>query len=123
MLTGDSYVVALTCYVLAAILALVLLYRHGLMWAPLGWRRALIGFLSALLLTPVPPGPEATTLAPALIVALFNAAFIDGWASARPAILVLTTTGILGLLAGFATLLVPTRRSTRGAPLDASDKP
>ena len=107
MLTGDSYAFALICYGLAAIVALVLIYRHWLNRLPSMWRRLLIGVLAAGLLTPVSPGPDADTLAPALIVALFNAAFLDGWESARHAILALAATSVLGMAAALLSLLIP----------------
>ncbi len=109
MLTGDSYVVALICHGLAAIVALVLIYRHWLNRLPRLWRRLLIAVLAACLLTPVSPGPGAETLAPALIVALFNAAFLDGWESARHAILALTATSIFGIVAALLSQLIPAR--------------
>jgi hypothetical protein len=91
MLTSQSYVVAMLCYTGAGLISLVLIHRFWLAPLPEGYRRLLTGLLAALLLTPVMPGPEAGSLAPALIVALFNAAFLDGWSSARHAVWVLLT--------------------------------
>ena len=123
MLTSESYWLALACYGLSALLGLVLIYRFWLQRLAPIWRRALTGLLAAWLLTPVSPGPEATTLAPALIVALFNAAFVDGWAAARQAVLVLVATSVVGVLCGMASLLLPTARAGTGPVADASEGP
>lgn len=123
MLTSDSYWLAMACYGLSALLGLVLIYRFWLKRLTLFWRRALIGLLAALLLTPVSPGPEASTLAPALIVALFNAAFVDGWAAARQAVLVLGATSVVGVLCGIASLLLPAAKAATDAVTDASENP
>lgn len=123
MLTSDSYWLAMACYGLSALLGLVLIYRFWLKRLALFWRRALIGLLAAWLLTPVSPGPEASTLAPALIVALFNAAFVDGWAAARQAVLVLGATSVVGVLCGIASLLLPAAKAATDAVTDASENP
>lgn len=123
MLTSDSYWLAMACYVLSALLGLVLIYRFWLKRLTLFWRRALIGLLAAWLLTPVSPGPEASTLAPALIVALFNAAFVDGWTAARQAVLVLGATSVVGVLCGIASLLLPAAKAATDAVTDASENP
>ena len=123
MLTSDSYWLAMACYGLSALLGLVLIYRFWLKRLTLFWRRALIGLLAAWLLTPVSPGPEASTLAPALIVALFNAAFIDGWTAARQAVLVLGATSVVGVLCGIASLLLPAAKAATDAVTDASENP
>lgn len=123
MLTSDSYWLAMACYGLSALLGLVLIYRFWLKRLTLFWRRALIGLLAAWLLTPVSPGPEASTLAPALIVALFNAAFVDGWTAARQAVLVLGATSVVGVLCGIASLLLPAAKAATDAVTDASENP
>lgn len=123
MLTSDSYWLAMACYGLSALLGLVLIYRFWLKRLTIFWRRALIGLLAAWLLTPVSPGPEASTLAPALIVALFNAAFIDGWTAARQAVLVLGATSVVGVLCGIASLLLPAAKAATDAVTDASENP
>ncbi|MDA7839551.1 hypothetical protein N9C27_02785 [Luminiphilus sp.] len=95
MLTSQSYVVAMVCYNGAGLISLLLIQRFWLASLPGIYRRLLLGLLVALLLTPVMPGPESESLAPALIVALFNAAFVDGWSSARYAVWVLLSSSAL----------------------------
>ena len=117
MLTSESYVIALACYVLAALVALRVLSS----WLPAAWplavRWGVIGLLGGLLLTPALPSETATTLAPALVVALFNTLFGAGWASAVPAVarLLLATLGaaVLGVL--LALLRSRAGREPKGA--------
>ncbi len=104
MLTSESYVIALACYVLAALVALRVLAS----WLPASWpaaaRWGVLGLLAGLLLTPALPSETATTLAPALVIVIFNTLFGAGWASAVPAVaqLLLATAGaaVLGVLSG-----------------------
>ena len=97
MLTNESYLVAMLCYCGAGLVSLFLIYRFWLVRLPGAYRRLLMGLLFALLLTPVTPNPEANSLAPALIVALFNAAFLEGWSSARHAVWVLFASSAIGV--------------------------
>ena len=98
MLTSQTYTIAMLSYIGAGLLSLLLIHRFWL--APLSpvYRRMLMGLLVPLLLTPVMPGPEAHSLAPALIVALFNAAFLDGWSSASNAVAVLLVSSMTCLV-------------------------
>lgn len=86
MLTTQSYATALLVWWLSASVGLVVLAR----WLPKGWpvaiRWGLIGLLAGLLMTPAAPQAQADTLAPALVVALFNAIVGEGWVSAVPAV-------------------------------------
>lgn len=113
MLTTQSYVVALTVVFLAGIVGLALLAR----WLPARWpaglRWALIGGLAGLLLTPALPSEEASTLAPALVVVVFNTLFGDGWASAVPAAAQLIAAMVLAaLIGGFLGFLKGRRAPT-----------
>ena len=105
MLTSTSYAVALTCLWISSLLGLVLIYRFWLRSLTPAIKRPLAGLLCALLVTPVYPSPEANTLAPALVVAVFNAAFLDGWVSARHAVWILSGAGVTGLVLGSLSLL------------------
>ena len=108
MLTSQSYVVAMVCYNAAGVISLLLIQRFWLASLPGIYRRLLLGLLVALLLTPVMPGPESESLAPALIVALFNAAFVDGWSSARYAVWVLLfSSAVCMALAALSLWLLP----------------
>ena len=123
MLTSQSYVVAMVCYSGAGLLSLLLIRRFWLASLPGLYRRLLMGLLFALLLTPVMPGPESDTLAPALIVALFNAAFLDGWSSARHAVWVLLSSSAMCMaVAALSLWLLPLK--PRASRLDyASNNP
>lgn len=113
MLTSQSYFGAFVLYIMAALIAIWLFSR----WLPGSWPRglrwAIYGLLAGLLLTPALPSESATTLAPALIVVVFNALFGEGWASAVPAAAVLLVAmaggcvlgGLLGLVS--ARLMKP----------------
>lgn len=110
MLTSETYLAAMVCYSGAGLVSLVLIHRYWLAPLPGGYRRLLMGFLFALLLTPVMPNAEADSLAPALIVALFNAAFLDGWLSARYAVWVLSaSTAVCVALAALSLWFMPAK--------------
>ena len=106
MLTPQSYGLALSLYVLAALVASVFVYRHWLRHVGPLVRRAVIGAMLGILIAPALPAPDAETLAPALIVAVFNLAFVGGWSSAKGAFIVLALAGALGIVAGAGTMLV-----------------
>jgi hypothetical protein len=55
--------------------------------------------LAGLLMVPAPPQESAETLAPALVVAVFNTLFGEGWASAVPAV-----ASLLVAMAGMAVI-------------------
>ena len=106
MLTPLSYGIALSLYILAALVASVFVYRHCLKSAGPLARRILIGAMLGVLISPALPASDAETLAPALIVAVFNLAFVGGWSSAKGAFTVLALAGTLGMLAGAGTTVV-----------------
>ena len=123
MLTSQSYVVAMLCYSAAGFVSLLLIHRFWLAPLPDVYRRLLTSLLAALLLTPVMPGPDADSLAPALIVALFNAAFVDGWSSARYAVWVLLTSSVACMaLAALSLWLIPAKPRVSRAEY-ASNRP
>lgn len=72
MLDESSYLTAIYIYVGSAIVMLIYLAwwlsRH---WRP-GWVLVVVLFLAALLLTPAYPRAGVSTMAPALIVAMFQ---------------------------------------------------
>ena len=78
MLTTQSYLIAMLIYWAAALAGLVLIRRS---WFPAKLSRSaglVLGCIGGVLLTPAFPGPEVATLAPALIVVIFNALFGGG---------------------------------------------
>jgi hypothetical protein len=72
VLTEGGYFVALSVYILSALLALVLLNLWLLRGRGLGLRLLISLPLAALLLTPAYIQPGAETLAPALVVLAFQ---------------------------------------------------
>ena len=106
MLTTQSYVVAFAVWWLSAVFGIALLARWLPGRWPVGFRWATLGMLAGLLMVPAAPQEAAETLAPALVVAVFNTLFGEGWAQAVPAVArllvgMLATTlagGLLGLL-------------------------
>ena len=82
MLTIQSYLTAMALYWVAAIIGLVLMRRlwFSMPLTPLGG--ATLGLMGGLLLAPAFPGPEVSSMAPALIIVVFNALFGAGLESA-----------------------------------------
>ncbi len=82
MLTTQSYLIALALYWLAALGGIWLLRR---LWFAPDYGRvgaAVLGAVAGLLLAPAFPGEGVDTLAPALIIVIFNALFGEGLTSA-----------------------------------------
>ena len=102
MLTTQSYLVGMLVYWSAAVLGLLLLRR---LWFGASLTRAsgaLLGVLAGLLLMPAFPGPEVATMAPALVVVIFNSLFGDGLAaSMMPGVMLLAGMLTGGLLGGW----------------------
>lgn len=116
MLDENAYLTAIYLYVGAAIVMLVYLAwwlsRH---WRP-GWVALVVLLLAALLLTPAYPKAGVSTMAPALIVAVFQLA-THGVEAANHALRPLVFMSGLGII--FALLLNMTlfrRRRARKPP-------
>lgn len=127
MLTSDSYMLALVTYLLAGLVAILLMGRFWFKRLPPMLSRSLLGIIAGLLLTPAYPEPESATLAPALVVAIFNTLFGDGWSSAWPAFALLAAGAGVGLLIGVTSTLLGNkgrrqRQSRAGNALQADDK-
>ena len=105
MLTETGYTGALIIYVLATLAALILFNVWFLRRAHWGLRCLLSLPLAALLLTPAYIRPDAITLAPALIVALFQG-FSQGPEAAEHAVRPLLLFTAAALVAGFVLFLV-----------------
>jgi len=82
MLTTQSYLVALLLYWGSAIGGIWLLKRLWFADEPGRGAAALLGGIAGLLLAPWFPGEGVDTLAPALIIVIFNILFGEGPASA-----------------------------------------
>ena len=100
MLTTPSYLTAMLLYWVAAIIGLVLMRR---LWFSMPLRPAggaALVLIGGLLFAPAFPGPEIQSMAPALIIVVFNTLFGEGAASAvAPALWLLVGT-VLGVVAG-----------------------
>ncbi|MAI93645.1 MAG: hypothetical protein CME45_01370 [Halieaceae bacterium] len=82
MLTTQSYLIAILLYWASAIGGVWLLKR---LWLPVNPGRgaaAMLGCLAGLLLAPAFPGESTETVAPALIIVIFNTVFGEGVTSA-----------------------------------------
>lgn len=113
MLTATAYLIALATYALAALVALVVAYRTWLSPLSIYPARMVTGLLLGLLLVPAQPSAGAETLAPALVIAIFNTVFGEGWATARQAVVLLGIAGILGALLGAITAFISARGASR----------
>ena len=102
MLTTQSYLVGMLVYWSAAIFGIFLMRR---LWFGESLTRAggaLLGVLAGLLLTPAFPGAEVGTMAPALVVVIFNSLFGDGLEAAMmPGVILLAGMLTGGLLGGW----------------------
>ena len=106
MLTTESYLIAMGVYWSAALIGLPLMRR---LWFAKPMTRAggaVLGCLAGVLLAPAFPGPDVSSMAPALIVVLFNTLFGDGFESALAAAMWLSAASLGGMLIG----LLLTRR-------------
>ncbi|TXS92966.1 hypothetical protein FV139_13505 [Parahaliea maris] len=119
MLNDQSYHIAMAAYLGAAVLALLLFA----FWLRHTWRPAWIGLVvlcgAAVLLTPAYPDAEVETLAPALIVAVFQWLTIDQAAAAhalRPLGFMLGAALVLSLLLGLTVLRHRGHKVTAEAP-------
>ena len=113
MLTTTAYLIAFATYALAALVALIVAYRTWLSPLSIYPARMVTGLLLGLLLVPAQPSAGAETLAPALVIAIFNTVFGEGWATARQAVVLLGIAGILGTLFGAITAFISTRGVSR----------
>ena len=102
MLTTQSYLVGMLVYWSAAVFGLLILRR---LWFGISLTRAggtLLGVLAGLLLMPAFPGAEVSTMAPALVVVIFNGLFGDGpKAAMMPGVILIVGMLMGGVLGGW----------------------
>ena len=113
MLDENSYLMAIYIYVGSAIVMLIYLAwwlsRH---WRP-GWVSVVVLLLAALLLTPAYPRAGVSTMAPALIVAVFQFA-TDGPEAAQHALRpIIFLSGVSVVLALLLNMTVFRRRKVK----------
>ena len=111
MLTIQSYLSAMTLYWVAAIIGLVLMRRLWFSMPLTSLGGATLGLIGGLLLAPAFPGPEVSSMAPALVIVVFNALFGAGLESAVAPALWLLGGAVLGIVVG----VVWARRRARRA--------
>mgnify|MGYP001825764179 CR=1 FL=1 len=114
MLSESSYLTAMYVYIGSAVVILLYLCwwlaRH---WRP-GWVALVVLLAAALLLTPAYPREGASTLAPALIVAVFQVV-TDGLEGARHALRPLALSLAAAVVLALLLRLTVFRRSRRRA--------
>lgn len=101
MLTIQSYLTAMLIYWVAAMIGIVLMRR---LWfaTPLNSLGGVtLGLIAGVLLAPAFPGPGVQSMAPALIVVVFNTLFGEGFESAFSGALWLLGGALSGAVAGF----------------------
>lgn len=101
MLTTQSFIIAVCAYGLAALVGLAMIRRLWFQRSASLASSVAMGFIGGLLLTPAYPSSEAASIAPALIVVIFNALFGDGIAAALQPALWLAAGGLAGALLGW----------------------
>ena len=101
MLTTQSFIVAVCAYGLAALVGLAMIRRLWFQRLASLASSVAMGLIGGLLLTPAYPSSEAASIAPALIVVIFNALFGDGIAAALQPALWLAAGGLAGALLGW----------------------
>ena len=101
MLTTQSFIVAVCAYGLAALVGLAMIRRLWFQRSASLASSVVMGLIGGLLLTPAYPSSEAASIAPALIVVIFNALFGGGAATALQPALWLAVGGLVGALVGW----------------------
>ncbi len=101
MLTTQSYIVAVCAYGLAALLGLAMIRRLWFQRPASVASSVVTGLIGGLLLVPTYPSSEASSVAPAFVVVIFNALFGEGIAAAMQPALWLAAGGLVGGLGGW----------------------
>ena len=113
MMTSTSYLFALIIYWLAGGVGCRLLYQMVFRHLSPMWSGAFTGLVAGLLLVPSYAAAEATTLAPALIVGIFNLLFAGGMEAALGSFLMLSLGAVVGVIVGIITLRLSTSRPSQ----------
>ena len=113
MMTTTSYLFALIIYWLAAGVGCRLLYVMAFRHLPTIWSGATTGFVSGLLLVPSYAAADASTLAPALIIGVFNLLFAGGMEAALRPLFLLSLGAVVGAIVGIITVRLSTSRPSQ----------
>ena len=101
MLTVQSYLSAMLIYWMVAVIGILLMRKLWFVTPLTSFGGLTLGLVGGVLLAPSFPGPEVQSMAPALIVVVFNSLFGEGFESALSPGLWLLGGALLGAVAGF----------------------
>ena len=101
MMTVQSYLTAMLIYWVVALIGILLMRKLWFDTPLTSFGGLMLGLMGGVLLVPAFPGPEVQSMAPALIVAVFNTLFGEGFESALNPALWLLGGALLGAVAGF----------------------
>ena len=101
MLTIQSYLIAMLIYWVVAVIGVVLMRRLWFATPLTLFGGATLGAIGSVLLVPAFPAPEVQSMAPALIIVVFNTLFGEGCESALVPALWLLGGALLGAVGGF----------------------
>ena len=113
MMTTTSYLFPPFIYWFAAGVGCRLLYVMVFRHLSSMWSGATTGIVAGLLLVPSYAAVDANTLAPALIVGVFNLLFAGGMDAALGPLLMLSLGAVVGVIAGIITVRLSTSRPSR----------
>ena len=101
MLTTQSYLIAMSIYGVSAVIGVFLMRRLWFATPLTSLGGVMLGLIAGVLLAPAFPGPEVQSMAPALIIVVFNTLFGEGFQSAVTPALWLLGGALSGAVAGF----------------------
>ena len=101
MLTIQSYLTVMLIYWVVAVTGVVLMRRLWFAKPLTLFGGATLGAIGGVLLVPAFPAPEVKSMAPALIIVVFNTLFGEGFESAFFPALWLLGGALLGAVGGF----------------------
>ena len=101
MLTVQSYLSAMLIYWVVAVIGILLMRKLWFITPLTSFGGLTLGLIGGVLLVPAFSGPEVQSMAPALIVVVFNSLFGEGFESALSPSLWLLCGALLGAVAGF----------------------
>jgi len=101
MLTIQSYLSAILIYWVVALIGILLMRKLWFVTPLTSIGGLTLGLIGGVLLVPAFPGPEVQSMAPALIVVVFNSLLGEGFESALSPALWLLGGGLFGAVVGF----------------------
>ena len=101
MMTIQSYLTAMLIYWVVAMIGVVLMRRLWFAKPLTLFGGMTLGMIGGALLVPAFPTPDVTSMAPALIIVMFNTLFGEGFQSALAPAMWLLGGALSGALAGF----------------------